>query len=121
MRRLGLLALTLLPLLCSCAGAKPEAKRQLILSLDPPRLEPGEIILVSARPEPMATMRWISGTVQVLGAPTMPFEPGVDGSWIFKTQIPIFSTIEPGSYLAKAWGDDQDGQRYEGSLLIQVK
>jgi len=110
-----------LPLLASCAGAKPGAERRLILSMQPPELRPGVMIQVAARPLPQAEMAWVSGTVKVMGAPVMPFRPDGAGGWAFKTMVPAFASIAPGRYEARAWGDSKDGLRYEGNLFIDVK
>jgi hypothetical protein len=119
--RLALALLALSPLLNSCGAARTQAERRLILTLDPPGLKPGTLIQVTARPVPDAEMLWVSGTVKVMGAPVMPFRPGEKGAWNFRTMIPVFATISPGQYEARAWGDSKDGKRYEGSLLIDVK
>jgi hypothetical protein len=111
----------LLPLLVSCSGAAVKQDRRLILKLSPPELRPGEIIQVSAQPEPKAQMAWVSGTVKVMGAPVMPFKKDSNGTWSIKTMMSPLVTIAPGTYEARAWGDDVSGQHYEGNLSIDVK
>lgn len=113
--------LALMPLLASCAGAKPKNEHRLIVTMTPPELKAGQLLLVTARPEPAAEMAWVSGTVKVMGAPVMPFRRGADGIWAFKTMIPAFASLTPGKYVAEAWGDSKDGQHYEGILNIDVK
>jgi hypothetical protein len=119
--RLALGLALMLPLLASCGGAKIQNERRLILSLNPPELKPGLMIQISALPEPNVEMAWVSGTVKVMGAPVMPFKKDPSGAWSFRTMIPVFATLEPGRYEARAWGDSKDGKRYEGDLLIDVK
>lgn len=117
---LGLI-LALAPLLASCSGAKAAPERRLILSMEPPELKAGQLIQISVRPEPEAALAWVSGTVKVMGAPVMPFRKDEHGLWKFKTMIPVFASISPGHYEAKAWGDSTAGQHYEGNLIIEVK
>jgi len=119
--RLGLLGLALLPFLASCAGGTVAQERRLIVSMSPPELKAGQMIQVTARPQPAAELAWVSGTVEVMGAPVMPFARASDGAWNFKTMIPVFASIRPGKYEARAWGDTADGKRYEGNLIIDVK
>ena len=116
-----LLALSALLGLGGCASAKIDPGRRLTLSLSPPELKPGQLIQVSAAPPAGVELAWVSGTVKVMGAPVMPFRKSEAGTWAFKTMIPAFASISPGTYEAKAWGDSLEGQRYEGSLLIKVK
>jgi hypothetical protein len=116
---LGLLAL--LPILASCRSAAVVQDRRLILTLNPPELKAGEIIQVTAKPVPQTEMAWVSGTVKIMGAPVMPFKRDENGEWSIKTMLSPLLTITPGSYQAKAWGDDKNGLRYEGNLSIDVK
>jgi hypothetical protein len=120
MRR-SLALLVLLPFLSSCGSAKIQGDHRLIISMDPPQLQAGSMIQVSAVPVPPTEMAWVSGTVKVMGAPVMPFQRQENGTWTFKTMIPIFASITPGQYQANAWGESKDGQRYEGSLVLNVK
>lgn len=92
------------------------------LSLDPPELAAGQLITVTAAPEPAAELAWVSGTVKVMGAATLPFrkDPST-GHWQFKTMIPAFVSLPSGSYEAKAWGETRAGARYEGSMTVLVK
>jgi hypothetical protein len=88
----------------------------------PPELKPGQTVVVTAQPVPPTELLWVSGTVKVMGFPDMAFtKDSQDGLWKIKTMIPIFASIEPGIYEAKAWGLSKDGQQYEGTFKMQVK
>lgn len=112
-----------LPILAlfGCAASKPQNAHRLALSMMPPELKAGQMIQVSAFPGPGVEMAWVSGTVKVLGAPVMPFRKAEHGAWVFRTMIPAFASLSPGTYEARAWGDSVEGQRFEGSLFLDVK
>jgi len=117
----GLLGAFALLALAGCAGSKPPNVHRLALVMTPPELKAGQMIQVSASPGPGVEMAWVSGTVKVLGAPVMPFRKDSHGTWVFKTMIPAFASLSPGTYEARAWGDSVEGQRYEGGLFVDVK
>jgi hypothetical protein len=99
-------------------------ERTLELSVDPPspaQLDPGTLIRVSARPVPWASMLWVSGTVQIFGAPVGAFRRAADGSWKFRTMVPPMATVPPGSYRIKAWGRTRDGAEIRGELTYKVE
>jgi hypothetical protein len=123
MRRLALAAAAMAlgaALLSGCHAVAPQ--RQLIITMNPPEFRPGAQLVVTARPLPQAEMAYVSGTVDVMGFPDLAFSrDAADGQWKFKTMIPIFASVSPGNYQVKAWGLSRGGQRYDGSLNVQVK
>jgi hypothetical protein len=108
-------------LLAGCAGGKVNEGRKLLLSLQPPEIKAGQLIQLSVKPESGEELAWVSGTVKVMGAPVLPLKKGQDGNWVFRTMVPAFAVISPGTYEARAWGDAPDGRRFEGSLSVVVK
>ncbi len=117
----AILTLGSLLLTQACHQVKPPA-HLLRLSLDPPQLEAGVPITLSARPEPPTELTWVSGTVEVMGAPTLPmrFDPS-DGAWKFRSMIPAFMSVPSGVYKVKAWGMSKNGIRAEGELSVRVE
>lgn len=111
-------AVTLAALGCHSVGPQ----HNLILSMVPAEMRPGQILVVTAQPVPPANLLWVSGTVNVMGFPDMAFSKDAkDGLWKIKTMIPIFTSVAPGDYEAKAWGLSKDGQRYDGTFNVHVK
>lgn len=120
MKSRTLISLALGALTFGCHAVGPQ--RSLVLKMIPPELKPGQTLVVIAQPVPPAELLWVSGTVKVMGFPDMAFtKDGKDGLWKIKTMIPIFASVEPGDYEAKAWGRSKDGQNYEGTLQVHVK
>lgn len=114
------LALGVLLFVGGCHQAKPAAHK-LALSLDPPQLQSGVVLTLSARPEPPLELQWVSGTVEVMGAPTLPmsWDPEVQ-AWKFKSMVPPFVSIPAGTYTVRAWGQSSNGKRAEGELSVKV-
>jgi hypothetical protein len=122
LRRLALAALAAGLLLSGCHQAKPGGPGVLLLKVEPTKFKPGAIVTVSAKPPQGSVLAQVSGTVAVMGAPTVPFQfDGVSKAWVFRTLIPDMVTIPPGDYQVKAWGADKAGRRYEGSTTISVQ
>lgn len=124
-RCLGVAALACLALAgCHRQQVFAGVSRRLVLEVSPAspaRLDSGTIITVSARPEPWGAMQWVSGTVQIFGAPVTPFRLAKDGSWTFRTMVPPMLSAPPGSYHIKAWGRTQDGQDVRGIVTYEVE
>ena len=108
-------------LLVGCHQVKPSVSF-LRLSLDPPQLQPGVPMTLSVRPEPPTELLWVSGTVEVMGVPTLPLrQDPTDGVWKFRSMLPSFVSIPAGTYKVKAWGVSKQGKRAEGELSIKVE
>ena len=87
----------------------------------PAHLDPGTLISVTARPYPPAAMAWVSGTVQIFGAPVAPFRRAADGSWSFRTEVPPMVEVPPGRYGVKVWGRTLDGRELRGASIYEVE
>jgi hypothetical protein len=106
----------------ACHRVQPE--KIILLSVNPtPLLATTKRIEVTAKPFDNATLKWVSGTVKVFMAPTLPFTWNPDSkSWQFVYNIPgIVPPLESGKYTVKAWGRDKLGGLYEGELEVEVK
>ena len=78
-------------------------------------LEPGTIVSIAAVPVPATEMQWVSGTVQLFGAPKLSFKKDPkDGFYKFKTMVPPMVQIPAGTYEVKAWGRTAAGEAVEG-------
>ncbi|HTB33685.1 MAG TPA: hypothetical protein VK842_02370 [bacterium] len=116
-----------LALLGACASAPKRAggpPPSLVLSAlpaPPAQLDPGTIVTVQARTQPATQLAWVSGTVRIMGAPTLAFRPGADGTWSFRTMVPPMTTVPPGLYQIKAWGRTADGQDVKANMAYEVK
>jgi hypothetical protein len=119
-------ALLGLALLAGCAHA-PQAlgpAPSLVLSAlpaPPAQLDPGVIVTVEARTLPQTQLAWVSGTVRIMGAPTLAFRQGADGTWSFRTMVPPMTTVPPGLYQIKAWGRTAEGQDVKATMEYEVK
>jgi hypothetical protein len=126
MRRLGP-ALAALLFLAACHGAKPVAKASRVLELRPKpasgaSLPQGTHIEIAAVPVPPAEMQWVSGTVQLIGAPTLAFKKDPkDGAFKFKFMVPPMVDVPAGSYQVKAWGRTSAGEDVEGQMAYEVR
>ena len=111
--------------LAGCAGQRIAGNTpRLLLTVVPPsptRLYPGTLVSVIALPEPRVAMRWVSGTVRILGAPVTDFRLNADGSWGFRTMVPPMVTVPPGAYRIRAWGRTVDGEDLRGELTYDVE
>ena len=115
-----------LALLAGCAGAPPKLVPPPSLMLSalpaaPAELSPGTIVTVQARTVPATQMAWVSGTVRIMGAPTLGFRQAADGTWSFRTMVPPMTTVPPGHYQIKAWGRTADGQDVKANMDYEVK
>jgi hypothetical protein len=125
LRRAALLA-ALAFTLAACAGKAPSPDaRRLELSVSPPApaaLPSGTVVSVTARVLPEARMAWVSGTVKILGAPTLPMKLDADGkTWRFKTMVPPMVRVPAGKYEVRAWGRTLEGEAIEGAMSYEVK
>jgi hypothetical protein len=91
------------------------------LPAPPASLDPGTIVTVQARTLPQTQLAWVSGTVKIMGAPTLAFRPGADGTWSFRTMVPPMTMVPPGTYQIKAWGRTADGQDVKATMDYEVK
>jgi hypothetical protein len=111
--------------LAGCAGQRIIGNApRLVLTVSPPspaRLDPGTLVSVTAVSEPRVAMRWVSGTVRILGAPVTDFRLRADGSWGFRTMVPPMMGVPPGAYHIRAWGRSVDGQDLRGELTYEVE
>ena len=106
--------------LASCHAVKTE--NRLILKVEPAELQPGVKLTVTAVPQPLAEMAYVSGTVAVSGAPVLPFKYNAAAKhWYFGMLIPALVSIPPGEYEVKVWGQSLAGARYEGRTTVKVK
>ncbi|MES2202394.1 MAG: hypothetical protein V4498_09095 [candidate division FCPU426 bacterium] len=111
-----------LVLVASLGCHRVASDRRLDLAMSPPALIPGRMVQVTAKPVPASQMAWVSGTVKVFGFPTVPFaRDPKSGDWRFKTMIPSMALVPAGMYEVKAWGENLEGQRYEGNMEVEVK
>ncbi len=119
-----MLALALVQALSGCTAKTKLQTRQLELRASPASpasLIPGSRIEIAAVPVPAGEMQWVSGTVQLFGAPTLAFKKDPkDGFFKFKTMIPPMVQVPAGSYEVKAWGRTTAGEAIEGRLDYQV-
>jgi hypothetical protein len=102
-------------------GSRPSVLLVQMVPVSPARLDPGTLISVTARPEPPVAMAWVSGTVQIFGAPVAPFRRGADGAWRFRTAVPPMVDVPPGAYGVKVWGRTLDGQELRGASIYEVE
>ena len=105
--------------LASCHGLKPE--HPLVLKVDPPLLESGKWITVTAAAADGADLRYVSGTVKVLGAPVLPLRyDRKQRLWRYRIYIPDLVSIKAGKYRVLAWGQTSAGRKYEGSSEVKA-
>ncbi|HXB98472.1 MAG TPA: hypothetical protein VNZ54_10505, partial [bacterium] len=76
---------------------------------------------VQARTVPATQLASLSGTVKMMGAPSLAFRPAADGTWYFRTMVPPMTTVPPGHYQIKAWGRTADGQDVTANMDYEVK
>lgn len=92
---------------------------------DPPSpasLEPGTIVSIAAVPVPATEMQWVSGTVQLFGAPKLAFKKDPrDGFYKFKTMVPPMVQIPAGKYAVRAWGRTAAGEDIQGQTEYVVQ
>lgn len=125
-KALGVGGLTVL-VLAGCVRQRIVAQAvptRLVLSVSPAspaRLFPGALIQVTARAEPQTDLRWVSGTVRIMGAPVGAFKRSLDGSWVFKTMVPPMFSVPSGTYRVKAWGRSMDGREVRGAMTYEVE
>ncbi len=121
---LGAAAFLLLAASCTRVGVRPGPRPVLSLKVvpaPPARLEPGGFVRVTARCVPPVALGWVSGTVGILGAPVVAFRRGPAGAWSFRTMVPPFLNVPPGTYRVKAWGRTLDGRAVRGEMDYEVE
>lgn len=88
----------------------------------PAALASGMLVEIAAVPVPATEMQWVSGTVKIFRAPTLPFKKDAkDGLFKFKTMVPPMVMIPAGTYEVKAWGRTALGQDVEARTEYVVK
>jgi hypothetical protein len=111
---------TALLFLAACHQIRPD--RALQISVSPEILESGHWVTVTAGTLEPVALRYVSGTVAVMGAPVLPLKYDRQlKKWAFKTYIPEFVSLPPGLYSIKAWGQTDDGVYYEGTTTVKAK
>jgi len=93
----GLLAglILAMALVAGCHQAKPEGPGVLLLKVEPARFAPGAIVTVSVKPPQGAVLAQVSGTVAVMGAPTVPLR--VEVRPLMVNSASPFRIVPPGS------------------------
>jgi hypothetical protein len=105
--------------LTACHRLKPE--HTLILTMEPPQLESGRWLTVTAQVADQSLLSYVSGTVQVMGAWVVPLKyDRARNAWYFSAFIPDMIVIPPGKYGLKAWGQDAGGEYYEGTASVEA-
>lgn len=105
----------------ACHSTKPSSSL-LELSVSPPQLKAGAVVLVTARPVPPVELLWVSGTVKVMGAPVVGFKQDkATKLWQLRSQVPAFVSIPPGLYAVKAWGKTRAGEDIKGEMEYEAK
>ncbi len=93
----------------------------LILKLDPPIPKAGQWITMTVKPQRPVQLQWVSGTVKIFMAPVVALKPNESrDTWTFRMMIPGLVLIPKGQYEAAAWGEDQDGARWQGNYQVSV-
>lgn len=106
-------------LLAACHRVKPE--HTLILRMDPPVLESGRWVTMTAQALDQSQLRYVSGTVQVFGSPVVPLKyDRLKNLWYYSLYIPDMIVIPPGTYGIRAWGKNLGGETYEGEASVQA-
>ena len=123
----GALALCLGLALGACASKAVIKPASAVLELrcnpsSPSSLESGTIVTIAAVPVPATEMQWVSGTVQLFGAPKLAFKRDPkDGLYKFKTMVPPMVQIPVGKYEVKAWGRTAAGEEINGQMEYVVQ